>query len=135
MPTWSPGYTPRACTPGRRLSNSAATAAGLTVLPGEKLSRAGSAAASAEPGVIEVADEFCPWNQGRWRVKAGAVERTNAPADLSGDVTALGSVYLGGFTWAQLARALRVTELRPGAAARADALFRHDVGPWCPEIF
>jgi predicted acetyltransferase len=85
--------------------------------------------------VIEVADEFCPWNQGRWRVKAGAVERTNAPADLSGDVTALGSVYLGGFTWAQLARALRVTELRPGAVARADALFRHDVGPWCPEIF
>jgi hypothetical protein len=50
-------------------------------------------------------------------------------------VTALGSVYLGGFTWAQLARALRVTELRPGAIARADALFRHDVGPWCPEIF
>jgi predicted acetyltransferase len=90
---------------------------------------------TADSVVIEVADEFCPWNQGRWRVKASAVERTNAPADLSGDVTALGSVYLGGFTWAQLARALRVTELRPGAVARADALFRHDVGPWCPEIF
>jgi predicted acetyltransferase len=90
---------------------------------------------AADSVVIEVGDEFCPWNQGRWRVKAGAVERTNAPADLSGDVTALGSVYLGGFTWAQLARALRVTELRPGAVGRADALFRHDVGPWCPEIF
>ena len=35
----------------------AASAAGLTVLPGEKLSRAGSAAASAEPGVIEGVDE------------------------------------------------------------------------------
>jgi predicted acetyltransferase len=90
---------------------------------------------TADPVVIEVADEFCPWNRGRWRVKAGAVERTNDPADLSGDVTALGSVYLGGFTWAQLARALRVSELRPGAVARADALFRHPVAPWCPEIF
>ena len=85
--------------------------------------------------VIEIADEFCPWNQGRWRVTAGAVERTSDPADLSGDVTALGSAYLGGFSWAQLARSLRVTELRPGAVARADALFRHDVAPWCPEIF
>ena len=51
------------------------------------------------------------------------------------DVTALGSAYLGGFTWAQLARALRVGELRPGALARADALFRTDRAPWCPAIF
>lgn len=85
--------------------------------------------------VIEIADEFCPWNQGRWRVAAGVVERTSDSADLSGDVTALGSAYLGGFTWAQLARSLRVTELRPGAVARADALFCRDVAPWCPEIF
>jgi predicted acetyltransferase len=91
--------------------------------------------ATADSVVIEVADEFCPRNRGRWRVKAGAVERTNDPPDLSGDVAALGSIYLGGFTWAQLARALRVTELRSGAIARADALFRHDVAPWCPEIF
>jgi hypothetical protein len=51
------------------------------------------------------------------------------------DVTALGSVYLGGFTWAQLRRALRVEELRNGAIARADALFRADRAPWCVEIF
>ena len=38
-------------------ATAAASAAGLTVLPGEKLSRAGSAAASAEPGVIEGVDE------------------------------------------------------------------------------
>jgi len=86
--------------------------------------------------VIEVADEFCPWNQGRWRVSVHGVERTNEPADLGADVTALGSVYLGGFTWTQLARALRVTELRPDGLSRADTLFaRHDPAPWCPEIF
>ena len=50
-------------------------------------------------------------------------------------MTALGSVYLGGLTWAQLGRSLRVVELRPGAIARADALFRSDTAPWCPEIF
>jgi predicted acetyltransferase len=46
-----------------------------------------------------------------------------------------GSVYLGGFTWTQLARALRVQELSPSAAAQADALFQTSTAPWCPEIF
>jgi predicted acetyltransferase len=84
--------------------------------------------------VIEVADAFCPWNAGRWRVGDG-VKRTDTEPELRCDVTALGSVYLGGFTWAQLAAALRVEELRLGAIARADTLFRTAVGPWCPEIF
>jgi predicted acetyltransferase len=50
-------------------------------------------------------------------------------------VTTLGSVYLGGFTWAQLAQAGRVEALRDGAVHRADALFRAGRAPWCPEIF
>jgi predicted acetyltransferase len=50
-------------------------------------------------------------------------------------VGALGSAYLGGFTFAQLARAGRMEELRAGALERADALFRSDRAPWCPEIF
>ena len=89
---------------------------------------------AGEPVVLEVADGFCPWNEGRYRVGDG-VARDDADADLRLDVSALGSVYLGGFTFAQLARALRVEELRPGAIARADALFRTDRAPWCPEIF
>src|SRR5262245_4514478 len=44
--------------------------------------------------VIDVVDDFCPWNQGRWRIGAGAIERTESEADLSCDVAALGSVYL-----------------------------------------
>jgi predicted acetyltransferase len=87
-----------------------------------------------EPVVIDVLDGFCPWNEGRYRVGDG-VARTNEEADLRLDVSALGSVYLGGVSFAQLARALRVEELRPGAIARADSLFRTDRAPWCPEIF
>jgi hypothetical protein len=48
--------------------------------------------------VIEVIDEFCPWNAGRWRIGAGGVDRTDEAPDLRCDVSALGSVYLGGFT-------------------------------------
>ena len=90
---------------------------------------------AAEPVVIEVADAFCPWNQGRWRVSETGAATTSAEADLACDVTALGSVYLGGFTFRQLASGGRVSELRPGALARADALFPSDGAPWCPEIF
>jgi phosphoribosylformylglycinamidine (FGAM) synthase-like amidotransferase family enzyme len=50
-------------------------------------------------------------------------------------VDALGSVYLGGFSFADLLRAGRVEEVTPGAVERADALFRTDRKPWCPEIF
>ncbi len=91
--------------------------------------------AAGDPVVIEVRDPFCPWNEGRWRVGPADTARTGAPADLACDVTALGSAYLGGFTWSRLARGLRVEERTDGAVARADALFRTSVAPWCPEIF
>jgi len=65
---------------------------------------------------------------------AGA-ERTTADADLACDVTALGSAYLGGLSFRQLARAGRIEERRAGAPARADARFASDRAPWCPEIF
>ena len=85
--------------------------------------------------VVEVADAFCPWNEGRWRIADGAAKRSRAPAQLRCDVTALGSAYLGGTSFSQLVRAGRVEELRRGAAARADAMFATDRHPWCPEIF
>ncbi len=60
--------------------------------------------------VLEIGDAFCPWNHGRWYVEAGRVERTDAEADLSLDVSALGSVYLGGFSFGDLVRGIRATE-------------------------
>ena len=62
--------------------------------------------------MIEVTDEFCPWNAGRWRIARGGRERTKAEPDLACDVASLGCVYLGGFTFAQLERAMRMKELR-----------------------
>jgi predicted acetyltransferase len=85
--------------------------------------------------VFDVRDEFCEWNAGRWKIEAGAAERTDEAADLALDVAALGSVYLGGFTFRELWRAGQIEELREGAFSRADELFRTDVAPWCPEIF
>ena len=89
--------------------------------------------------VFEVADEFCPWNHGRWSltVEAGVpyAEPAADSADVACDVTDLAAAYLGGFSFAQLAAAARVSELAPGGIERADALLRTDRAPWCPRVF
>jgi predicted acetyltransferase len=85
--------------------------------------------------VLEVRDEFCAWNAGRWRVGRAGVERTDAVPELELDIADLASAYLGGFSFTRLAGADRVHELQKGALARADALFRTDRPPYCPEDF
>jgi predicted acetyltransferase len=85
--------------------------------------------------VLDVDDAFLPENAGRWRVTSSGAERTDHAADLHLDITGLGSVYLGGFTFGELVRGSRARELRDGAADRADALFHTVIEPWCPEIF
>ncbi len=85
--------------------------------------------------VLEVVDASAPWNAGRWRVTQDGAERTEADPGIRLGVDALASAYLGGFRFADLARALRLEELRPGAVARADVLFGVTAEPWCPEIF
>jgi predicted acetyltransferase len=84
-------------------------------------------------------DAFRPDNEGTWKLAVtdsrGKVERTSEPGEMSLDASDLGSAYLGAVTFQQLARADRVRELKPGAVARADAMFRSTRSPWCPEIF
>ena len=88
---------------------------------------------------FELADAFLPANDGVWRLEVSEgearVSRSDAEPELRLAVADLGSAYLGGFTFAQLARALRVEELAEGAVERADDLFRTRSAPWCPEIF
>jgi predicted acetyltransferase len=95
---------------------------------------AGRSYASDDEVVVEVRDEFCPWNVGRWRIGGGVV-RTDDDAELELDVADLASAYLGAFSFSSLAAAERVRELSDGAVARADALFRTHRPPYCPEDF
>ncbi len=85
--------------------------------------------------VLEVSDAFCPWNEGRYVVSVNGVERVERSPDLGVDVTSLGSVFLGGFSFASLKRSQRVKEFTNSAIADADRLFGTSSDPWCPEIF
>jgi predicted acetyltransferase len=83
---------------------------------------------------LEVTDAFCPWNEGCYRAgeDAGATEDA---AELRLSAADLASTYLGAFSFERLAAAGRVEELADGAIARATALFRTELPPWCPEPF
>jgi predicted acetyltransferase len=87
------------------------------------------------PIVFDVADDFCPWNEGRWKLEGGTASRTRSAPDLRLPVDSIGSVFLGGMRFSSLARAGRVEELKDGAIARADRIFTWDRHPWCPQIF
>ena len=95
---------------------------------------AGRAYAGDDAVVVEVADSFCPWNEGCWRI-GKTVERTDDDADLELDTADLASAYLGAFDFNELAAAERVRELKPGALQRASDLFRTARPPHCPEDF
>ena len=105
------------------------------------LPRALTARGYRAPGsvVFDVADAFCPWNAGRWRLEAdeGAarVERTSDDAEIALEAADLAAAYLGAFTFAELVRAGRVAELSPGAVERADRTFATALAPWCPQVF
>jgi predicted acetyltransferase len=75
--------------------------------------------------VLDVTDPFRPQTSGRYLVSASGPARrvTDRDADIALGVDDLGSAYLGGVRLSTLAAAGRVHELRPGALARADALF------------
>jgi predicted acetyltransferase len=88
--------------------------------------------------VLDVADERCPWNAGRWRLEGGrdgaSCARTVDEADLTLHARELGAVYLGGTTFLELAGAGRVT----GSAEvvqSATAAFQHSPAPWCAQVF
>jgi predicted acetyltransferase len=91
--------------------------------------------ASGEQLVLEVKDEFCPWNDGCYRIEEGEVSRAKGGADLRLEVRELASTFMGGFSFSQLARAGQVEELRTGGIACADRLFASSPAPWCPEMF
>ena len=99
----------------------------------------------AGPGrvTLEISDVFRPSNAGRWTVDvpddrgAASVEAAGVAVepDLALDTADLATIYLGAFTFADLARAGRLRECRAGAIVAADRLFATPAAPWCSTMF
>ena len=89
--------------------------------------------------VLNVLDDVCPWNDGRFQLEvsggAGSAAPSETPPDLSLTVSALSSAYLGGVPFTTLARAGVVEEKTPGALFLADRMFAVQLRPWTPHNF
>lgn len=84
--------------------------------------------------VLDVSDELCPWNAGRWRLRVDAsgvasCERSDDAPDLTVPVAALGAAYPGGRSLVSLAPLHGISEIRAGALRELSRAFRADSEP------
>ena len=88
--------------------------------------------------VVEITDDFCPWNAGRWRVQlsatGGRVVRSDEPAVIRLDIRDLAAAFLGGTPVARMAAAGCVTGDGTAIDELHDALITR-LKPHCPESF
>jgi predicted acetyltransferase len=89
--------------------------------------------------VLEVVDAEAPDGRIRLELEAGpdgaTARKTRRSADLTIDVSALGSAYLGGIGLRHASLSRGADEHRSGALADADALLRTLAEPWCSTFF
>ena len=89
--------------------------------------------------VLEVRDELCPWNEGRFELEGSAEGATcrvsSSSPDLVLAVSVLASAYLGTVSFSTLSQAGLVDERTPGALQRADRMFAVQYQPWTPHNF
>jgi len=89
--------------------------------------------------VLEVKDDTCPWNEGRFELEGspeGASCRVSSKSpDLLLNVTHLASVFMGAVSFSTLAGASLIEECTPNALLRADCMFASRYQPWSPHSF
>jgi predicted acetyltransferase len=88
--------------------------------------------------VLDLRDEFCSWNEGRWELEGGpdgaTVKASQADPDVTLRAEELAATYLSAVRPSALARAGRI-QGSPEAVRRADAMFATELAPWCPHVF
>jgi predicted acetyltransferase len=89
--------------------------------------------------VLEVRDEYCPWNDGRYVLDGGPEGATCRPTDMKPDLALsaadLAAAYLGTVSFTTLFHAGRVEQVSEGALALGDTMFATALKPWCPYSF
>ena len=118
---------------GRMVAASAAlslelTLPGLTVTPAAAVTFAGVLPTHRRRGHLRLMMTAL-LDDAAARAKPVAMRSTDEP-ELALGVEDLGALYLGGVAASVLAAAGRITELRPGALARADAMLTSSPGPF-----
>ena len=88
---------------------------------------------------LEVLDELCPWNCGRWQVRTSATKasvcRTNASPQLRMPVSTLAMIIFNQISATEAARMGRLDVLEPSALSLWDAVMHTTYRPFCADKF
>lgn len=88
---------------------------------------------------IEVLDELCPWNHGRWQLETSATEatarRTNTSPQLRMPVSTLAMIIFNQISATEAARMGRLDVLEPSALPLWDTVMRTAYRPFCADEF
>ena len=90
---------------------------------------------AADSVVLGVDDPLFEDNCGRWRISPDGARRTNDEPDLMLDITPLGSAYLGGVSWRDMAASGEIDRADDATLATLDALFSVRPIPFCGTDF
>jgi len=96
----------------------------IVEVPAALQARSYDAEASA---VIQIRDDFCPWNQGCYKLIVSPDRSICQPTTQASD---LGAVYLGATSLETLMRTGRIQELESGIVSQLDRAFAVERQPW-----
>jgi hypothetical protein len=81
--------------------------------------------------VIQIRDDFCPWNQVCYKLIVSPDGSTCQPTTQASD---LGAVDLGGTSLETLMRTGRIQELKSGIVSQLDRAFAVERQPWIVDV-
>ncbi|MFN0095518.1 MAG: enhanced intracellular survival protein Eis [Dehalococcoidia bacterium] len=88
---------------------------------------------------FRVDDPLCPWNSGTWLIETDGpsadIRQVSRQPELELTINALGTLVSGRATATHLARSGTVSAASDAVLKRADALFRTEYAPHCPNNF
>ena len=100
----------------------------IVEVPAALQARSYDAEASA---VIQIRDDFCPWNQVCYKLIVSPDGSTCQPMTQASD---LGAVDLGGTSLETLMRTGRIQELKSGIVSQLDRAFAVERQPWMVDV-
>jgi predicted acetyltransferase len=89
--------------------------------------------------VFDIHDDFCPWNNGRWKLETSgeetSVSLTDESAEASMSVSTLSLLAFGQISATEAFHMGRFNVNNKESLGKYDSIFRTEYKPFCPDIF